>query len=171
MQSLIKQYAQKSKYGLLYTESIEDNQNISRYVVNRAKEMKFNYDIKIAEAINKKDTKFGHLKHLCSCMNINFENFQDLSLFYAAVTIRDKLDHYLNRPLFGREKLQFIEMLQKNILKPLQGGYKISTINKYFENIQLPYYIEEKKDNRRKSQYYGKRGFVLKVKPQSGKTI
>jgi len=156
-----KQYSQKNKFGLLYTVSVEDNENLSKYVVNRAKEMKFNYDLLIANKINKIDTKFGHLKHLCKCMNIDISKFRDLSMLYAAVNIQDKLDHFLEKPLYGEDKKLFIELLQKNVLRPLQGGYKIDTVNRYFANIQLPYYITEKKQGNRNKDNYGRRAWIL----------
>lgn len=158
------QYGKKNKYGLLYTVSVSKDENLCKYAVNAAKAMKFKYDIDLLTEIDSKDGKFGHLKYLCSYMNIPYEDFQDLSLFYDRVTLSDKLDYYIDKKLFGDDKTQFVEFLKKDVLKPLQGGYKICTINKYFEDINLPYYIEESKENSRKSQNRNKRYWILKVK-------
>ena len=160
-------YGKKSTYGLLFTESVSKDENLCRYVINSAKEMKYNYDIDLLQQINKNDGKFGHLKYLCDYMQIPFEKFQDLSLYYDQVTIKDKLNYYLDKQLFGENKSQFIDFLKKDVLKPLQGGYKVCTINKYFEDINLPYYIEDKKENSRKSPNRNKHYWILKLQTQN----
>ncbi len=159
-----KQYGKKSTYGLIYTESLSKDQNICQHVVNSAREMKYKYDMDLLQQINKDDGKFGHLKYLCDYMQIPFEEFQDLSLYYDQVTILDKLNYYLDKQLFGEDKSQFIDFLKKDVLKPLQGGYKVCTINKYFEDINIPYYIKEDKENSRKSPNRNKRYWILKLK-------
>lgn len=159
-----KKYGSKNLHGLLYTESIESNQNISKYVVNAAKEFKYKHDLKIAEEINDTDTKLGHLILFCRYMQIDFLNFKDLSSYYTEISLEDKFNYYLDRPLFGDEKTNFVELLKKEVLKPLKGGYKVITVNDYFKDIQLPYYIISEKENRRTDEHYGKRYWLLKFK-------
>lgn len=164
-------YGKKSTYGLLYTEGISKDENISRYEVNYAKEMKFKYDIDLYRQINKKDGKFGHLKHLCDCMNIPFTNFQDLAMYYDKVTITDKLNYYIGKKLFDADKTQFVEFLKKDALKPMQGGYKAKTVNSYFNDRKIPFVVIESKEKSRKSNKYNKRFWMVKhieeVRPQS----
>jgi hypothetical protein len=159
-----KKYGRKNKYGLLYTVCDDVDKQTSRWEINVAKKMKYEHDLKLAEEINKLDMKFGHLIYLCECLEIDFSKFEDMELYYTKITLEDRLNQFLNIPLYGKDKSQFIEMLKKDVLRPLQGGYKQDTINRYFNNIGLPYYIETKHEQSRKSKFYGKRSWILKLK-------
>lgn len=158
-----KVYGDKNLHGLLYTENLEKDENICKYTINSAKGFKYLYDLKLANEMNAADTKMGHLKLFCQYIRIEFERFKDLSNYFTAITLEDKLNFYLNRPLFAEEKTQFVELLKKEVLKPLQGGYKVDTVNTYFDNIGLPYQITTKHQTNRKKEHYGKNGWILQV--------
>ncbi|MBR0598102.1 DEAD/DEAH box helicase family protein [Sinanaerobacter chloroacetimidivorans] len=157
-----KKYGRKNLNGLLYTVCADSDNRLSGWEVNEAKKMKYVHDRKLAEEVCLRDKNFGHLMYLCDCLDIDFELFENLDLYYTKITVEDKLNQYLDTPLYGSDKSQFIEMLKKDVLKPLQGGYKADTINRYLDNIGLPYYIRTKKQGSRKSIYYGKRAWILK---------
>ncbi len=157
-----RKYNRKNLHGLLYTESTDGQ--FTQYKVNKAKEYRYRYEIKLAQAINQQDTKFGHLKYLCELLSLDFAEFQDLSKYYTAITLNDKLDSYIGKRLFGTDKTRFVELLKKNVLTPLVGGYKVNTVNNYFDNIQLPYVVKDQKVRERKSPYYNKRYWLLQEK-------
>lgn len=156
-----KVYGDKNLYGLLYTENLEKDKNICKYTINSAKKFKYLYDLNLANRMNTTDTKIEHLKLFCEYIRVDFEDFADLSNYFTAITLEDKLNFYLNRPLYSEEKTQFVELLKKEVLKPLQGGYKTNTDNNYLENIGLLYHITVKKQTDKKKEHYGKNGWIL----------
>lgn len=167
-----KKYSSRNLKGLLYTENLCSNKNEYKYVINTAKVTKYNHEINLAEQMNKLDGKFGHLKLLCKHMGISFKEFQDLSLLYDRVTLQDHLEAYIDKKLFKEDKTKFIQFLQRNLLKPLQGKYNEKTVNDYFNDLNLPYQILAGKERSRKSDNYNRHYWMLvKVEPKNGESV
>ncbi|MDN4493360.1 DEAD/DEAH box helicase family protein [Ureibacillus aquaedulcis] len=91
--------------------------------------------------------------------------FYDLELLKRENCIKlDIIDNYSNKKIFRDQQQELVNVIcSKYGLRGKNGSTKVGmkTINSFFEENNIPYVIESKKDNTRDSETYGKRYWIL----------
>jgi hypothetical protein len=158
-EDLIKEYKHKNTYGNLIYDII-DNEKIIKHV-NEAMYFKYKYDIEQIELYMASE----YMDYVSE--RFNQAKYFDLEQEVDAMTLEDKLDKLVGVKIFKDEQQKFKEFLTEELFgnpKLNHGSLGINTIKGFFQDNNLLYDIDSKKENSKKSKNRGKYYWIISKK-------
>jgi len=158
-EDLVKEYKHKNTYGNLIYDIVNDNKIIKH--VNEAIYFKFKYDIEQIELYMESE----YMDFVAE--RFNQDEYFDLEQEVDAMTLEDKLDKLVGIKMFKDEQEKFKEFLTEELFgnpKSNHGCLGINSIKGFFQDNNLSYDIDNKKENSKKSEYRGKHYWVISKK-------
>ena len=158
-EDLIKEYKHKNTFGNLIYDIIEYDKIIKH--VSETMYFKFKYDIEQIEAYMISE----YMNYVSK--RFNQDEYFDLEQEVDAMTLEDKLDKLVGIKMFKEEQKKFIEFLTKELFdtpKSNHGCLGINSIKGFFQDNNLLYDIDSKKENSKKSENRGKYYWIISKK-------
>ena len=155
-EDLVKEYKHKNTYGNLIYDVI-DGEKITKHV-NETMYFKFKYDIEQIELYMESE----YMDFVAE--RFDQDEYFDLEQEVDAMTLEDKLDKLVGIKMFKDEQEKFIGFMRDELFNGITdryGSVKINTINGYFEDNNIPYEIESKKERSKKEGNYNKHYWIL----------
>ena len=155
-EDLVKEYKHKNTYGNLIYDVI-DGEKITKHV-NETMYFKFKYDIEQIELYMESE----YMDFVAE--RFDQDEYFDLEQEVDAMTLEDKLDKLVGIKMFKDEQEKFIGFMRDELFNGITdryGSVKINTINGYFEDNNIPYEIESKKERSKKEGNYNKHYWLL----------
>ena len=156
---MIKEYKHKNTFGNLIYDIIEYDKIIKH--VSETMYFKFKYDIEQIEAYMISE----YMNYVSK--RFNQDEYFDLEQEVDAMTLEDKLDKLVGIKMFKEEQKKFIEFLTKELFgnpKSNHGSLGINSIKGFFQDNNLLYDIDSKKENSKKSENRGKYYWIISKK-------
>jgi len=158
-EDLIKEYKHKNTFGNLIYDIIEYDKIIKH--VSETMYFKFKYDIEQIEAYMISE----YMNYVSK--RFNQDEYFDLEQEVDAMTLEDKLDKLVGIKMFKEEQKKFIEFLTEELFdtpKSNHGSLGINSIKGFFQDNNLLYDIDSKKENSKKSENRGKHYWIISKK-------
>lgn len=159
---LVEENAHKNTYGNLIYDVINPSTLQIDKKINELMYYTYNENIKLYQSMMK-DCENSFKEKLFERMGINMDS-NKLEEVVDSYTLKYALDKLVGIKMFKEEQQKFKEFLTKelfNTAKTNHGFIGLKTINGYFEENDIPYFIESKKENSRKDKNYKKNYWII----------
>jgi hypothetical protein len=159
---LVKENKHKNTYGnMIYDIINPSTQQISKKI-NELMFFTYSEDKKTYAEMSE-NKEHGFKNKLFERMGVTME-FTYAEDEMDSAKLEDILDRLVGKKMFEEEQEEFIKFMRNQLFKGITNKYgtvKIKTINGYFEDNEIPYIIESKKERSRKDINYNKHYWIL----------